>query len=475
MFDMGTGSVRKQIWGILTHKWALACFFMLGIMEVISASSSLWLVKIMEEITSGGDFFNYLILYLGSLLLPCVPWGFAFIFRTSWRQEAQRAFINAFVSSNRNHIGEWGNKGVREQKMSILTSEGPQAINQLIDYAFDVSSYSLSVFFNILALSIVVEPLFLVAFSISIIAVAIVIKWRRRAQRQLTQKALTARIDLGQSLLGAWDNVLIGNDYNFKIWLDRTQARTNRCLQKNVDLERFDQIMAIFVSLLTMIPALVVVVYFVMKNQHNTTALASFFVTVPILFLILSYTYQVLANFFRWGMHKSKLTAIYRSIQPCPKSQNEMIDKIKWSKIQYAKNESHSDKDFQGSRKFTPPSSLSSHHDLIQHISEPGRITLRGENGAGKSTTLMLIKKSLSEKAFLLPTHSQLSFSTETNKYSTGENLKNRLTEILDRVDVNVLLLDEWDANLDKENRERLSLLIDQIAEKKCVIEVRHR
>ncbi|MFN4175195.1 MAG: hypothetical protein ACK4HV_08850, partial [Parachlamydiaceae bacterium] len=291
----------------------------------------------MEEITSGGDFFNYLILYLGSLLLPCVPWGFAFIFRTSWRQEAQRAFINAFVSSNRNHIGEWGNKGVREQKMSILTSEGPQAINQLIDYAFDVSSYSLSVFFNILALSIVVEPLFLVAFSISIIAVAIVIKWRRRAQRQLTQKALTARIDLGQSLLGAWDNVLIGNDYNFKIWLDRTQARTNRCLQKNVDLERFDQIMAIFVSLLTMIPALVVVVYFVMKNQHNTTALASFFVTVPILFLILSYTYQVLANFFRWGMHKSKLTAIYRSIQPCPKSQNEMIDTIKWSKIQYAK------------------------------------------------------------------------------------------------------------------------------------------
>lgn len=472
---MGTVSVRKQILGLLTHKWALLCFLMLAIMEIISASSSLWLVKIMEEITSGNDFFSYLLLYLGSLLLPCVPWGFAFIFRTSWRQEAQRGFISAFVSSNRNQIGEWGNKGMREQKMSILTSEGPQAINQLIDYAFDVSSYSLSVLFNILALSVVVEPLFLVAFSISLVAVAVVIKLRRTAQRQLTQKALTARIDLGQSLLAAWDNVLLGNDYNFKLWQERTQQRTNRCLQKNVDLERFDQIMAIFVTLLTMIPALLVVLYFVVKHQNNTTALASFFVTIPILFLILSYTYQLLANFFRWGMHKSKLVAIYKAILPCQDSQADMVKKVKWAKIQYTKNESHSDKDFMGSRKFQPPETLSSHHDLIQHISEPGRITIRGENGSGKSTTLMLIKKSLSEKAFILPTHSQLNFSKETNKYSTGENLKNRLTEILDKVEVNVLLLDEWDANLDRENRERLSSLIDEIAEKKCVIEVRHR
>jgi ABC-type transport system involved in cytochrome bd biosynthesis fused ATPase/permease subunit len=87
----------------------------------------------------------------------------------------------------------------------------------------------------------------------------------------------------------------------------------------------------------------------------------------------------------------------------------------------------------------------------------------------------MLVKNSLSDRAFFLPTQNQLSFISETNKYSTGESLRNRLIEILERVDVDVLLLDEWDANLDKENQERLSLLIDQLAEKKCVIEVRHR
>ena len=69
----------------------------------------------------------------------------------------------------------------------------------------------------------------------------------------------------------------------------------------------------------------------------------------------------------------------------------------------------------------------------------------------------------------------QLNFSSETNKYSTGESLRKRLLEILDKVDVDVLLLDEWDANLDSENSEILSNLIDELSLKKCVIEVRHR
>ncbi len=121
------------------------------------------------------------------------------------------------------------------------------------------------------------------------------------------------------------------------------------------------------------------------------------------------------------------------------------------------------------------PRSISSYQELLDYTTRSGRVTLRGENGAGKSTLLMLIKNSLSDRAFFLPTQNQLSFTSETNKYSTGESLRNRLLEILERVDVDVLLLDEWDANLDKENQERLSLLIDELAEKKCVIEVRHR
>lgn len=123
----------------------------------------------------------------------------------------------------------------------------------------------------------------------------------------------------------------------------------------------------------------------------------------------------------------------------------------------------------------SPPQLIRSCHDLLQKASTSCRLTIRGDNGSGKSTMLMLVKKALEHRAFFLPTQNQLSFKGETHMHSTGEALKNRLAEIINMVDVDVLLLDEWDANLDKENQEGLSKLIDELAQKKCVIEVRHR
>lgn len=471
MFDTTSPKVRKQFFGLLTNRWALGCGLILIFQQMIEASSTFWLVRLIQNITSAQPFFHYLLLYLSALALPYVPWCLAFVIRISWKQEAQRSFINAFVSSNRNNIGEWNNKALREEKLSILTSESPTAINALIDYVFDLFSYTLSVIFNIIALSIVVEPLFAIAYCISVSAVILIMNIKRRAQRQLTKKALTARIDLTQSLLAAWDNVLLGNDYNFSLWQERTTQRLNRCLQKNVDLERFDQIMAIFVSLMTSIPSLLVVVYLVLKNQHDPVRLSSFVVTLPVLFLILSYTYQTLSLAFRWGMHKSKLVALFRAIQASKQASVYLERKVKWDKIKLIQSTATPDSKI----SLAKPKDLSGYSELIDHTAKSGRITLRGENGSGKSTLLMLVKDALKNRAFFLPTHNQLSFTSETNKYSTGESLKKRLVEILSKVDVDVLLLDEWDANLDQENQETLSNLIDEISEKKCVIEVRHR
>lgn len=476
MFYAASPQVKKQVYALINNKWAFGCLFALGIQQMIEASSALWLVNMMAKITSGQNFFPYLTLYLLSIALFYIPNGIAFILKTTWKQQAQRSFIHAFVHSNKNNLVEWNNKGLKEEKLSILTSEGPAAINALIDYVWDLGMYVLSVLFNILALSIVVEPLFALAYSFSLVCVLIVMKWNRRAQRQLTQKALTARVDLTQSLYASWDNILLGNAYNFGIWKDKTEQRLDRCLQRNVDLERFDQFLAIFVSLFTSVPSLCVVGYFMLLHRDDPVRLSAFVVVLPLLFNILSYTYQTLSLLFRWSMHHSKLTAIYKTIQPSKEFQNPLLKKVKWSKIQAQRNLQQ--EPFDSSippPPLLPPQSLISYNDLLAFTTSSGRVTLRGENGCGKSTALLLVKNALAHKAFFLPTHNQLSFISETNKYSTGESLRNRLLEILEKVHVEVLLLDEWDANLDAENKERLNQLIDELAVSKCVIEVRHR
>ncbi len=190
MFNTSSSKIRKQIWGLLTNRWACGCFALLTFQQVIEASATIWLVMMMKKIIVGEPFFPFLFLYLGSLALPYFPGCIALILKISWKQESQRSFINAFVASNRNQIGEWSNRGIKEEKLSILTAEGPTALHALIDYVYDLYAYVLSVFFNIFALSIVVEPLFGVAYSLSVLTVMFVMKVKSRIQRRLTQKAL---------------------------------------------------------------------------------------------------------------------------------------------------------------------------------------------------------------------------------------------------------------------------------------------
>lgn len=466
-----TSHVRKQVRGLLTNRWAIGVFSVMTLQQMIEASSTFWLVTLTMRITEGKSFFPFLLIYVASLLLPYIPNCIGLILKTSWKQEAQRSFIHTFVSSNKNKIGEWSNKGLKQEKLSILTSEGPSTLHAFIDYVWDLFTYVLSVLFNVLALAIVVEPLFLFSYVISICCVILVMKINRRTQRQLTQKALIARVDLCQSLLAAWDNVLLGNEYNFRLWNERTSQRLRRCLQRNIDVERFDQILAICVAIITSLASLGVMIYSMMQHQHDITRLTSYVVILPLLFMILSYTYQMLSLGFRWNMHRSKLRTIYRIIETTTDSPIALEKKVKWPKI----SATHSTAAPDSHVSLTIQRPVDSHLDLVQHSAQAGRLTLRGENGSGKSTALILVKNALSDRAFFLPTHTQLSFTSETNKYSTGESLRNRLMEILEKVDVDVLLLDEWDANLDSENQEKLGALIDELSRKKCVIEVRHR
>lgn len=477
MFNSNSSSIRSQLIGLLANRWAIACCSILAFQQVLEASSTYWLVKLMASITGGENFFPYLVLYLAALALPYIPWCWAFVLKITWKQEAQRSLTNAFIAANKNNIGEWSNKGLKEQKLSVLTSEGPATIHAFIDYIWDLTYDFLSVSLNILALAIVVEPLFALAYAFSIVFVIIIMKLKRRTQRQLTLKAMTARIDLCQSLLAAWDNVLLGNDYNFKLWEEKNTMRLNRCLQRNVALERFDQFLAIFVSLMTSIPCVIVVIYFILKHKNDLVILSSFIVILPILFQILSYTYLTLSLAFRWTMHRSKLTTVYKTIQGSKETHASLERKVKWGKMMFTNTfvDPMETSAPESSVSLAYPQPINSHQDLLKQTYRSGRVTVRGENGCGKSTALMLIKNALEKRAFFLPTHNQLSFLSETNKYSTGESLKNRLLEILEKVEADILLLDEWDANLDNENQEKLSKLINELSEKKCVIEVRHR
>jgi ABC-type transport system involved in cytochrome bd biosynthesis fused ATPase/permease subunit len=107
---------------------------------------------------------------------------------------------------------------------------------------------------------------------------------------------------------------------------------------------------------------------------------------------------------------------------------------------------------------------------------EPRRVTLRGRNASGKSTVLAMLAEATGEESFYLPTnYVDLAFATRgLGDRSDGARMLGVFQEISEITGLRYVLLDEWDANLDKENVALIDATIARLARHKVVVESRH-
>jgi Fe-S cluster assembly ATPase SufC len=104
-----------------------------------------------------------------------------------------------------------------------------------------------------------------------------------------------------------------------------------------------------------------------------------------------------------------------------------------------------------------------------------GRHTVRGPNGVGKSVSLALVKHQMGQHAYLLPASADLYLGIETRGFSSGQRTLAYLRTIFASPDLpKIILLDEWDAHLDNEFRDKVDQEIENISRSRVVIEVRH-
>lgn len=99
-----------------------------------------------------------------------------------------------------------------------------------------------------------------------------------------------------------------------------------------------------------------------------------------------------------------------------------------------------------------------------------GRYTVTGLNGSGKSSLLKLIKGSIDDSLLITP---ETSFMNLDRGLSTGQTKIRELENVLS-LSPPVLMLDEWDANLDEDNFRRIDQVLELASNEVVIIEVRH-
>lgn len=99
-----------------------------------------------------------------------------------------------------------------------------------------------------------------------------------------------------------------------------------------------------------------------------------------------------------------------------------------------------------------------------------GRWTVTGPNGSGKSTLLKIIKDSAADAILITP---ETYFLDAGSGLSTGQRRIKEIENVLSMAP-DILLLDEWDANLDEGNCGKIDRLLDEASRRMLIIEVRH-
>ena len=115
---------------------------------------------------------------------------------------------------------------------------------------------------------------------------------------------------------------------------------------------------------------------------------------------------------------------------------------------------------------------------LLPHEKLKGIYTVRGLNGSGKSLSLLKLKEKYSDAAYLLPAHHDLFVNFQT-QLSSGQLARKSIEWIRENTEslsksVRVLLLDEWNANLDSDNLSALEKVLLELSESFLIVEVRH-
>lgn len=429
------------------------------VMQVIVASSTIWLVQLIHAVQSGQNLWPDFGLFCLSLILPYFPGATALVVMNQWQMTTIKGFVEAFVERHKHQTPFWSSKNEKELRISLLTAEGQQTYNVFIEYIHRFASCALNVSLNLIVLAYLVEWKFIAGYLLSLFLALLLLKRANSKQSWLASQAQNARLEMGQSLLQAWDNVLLGNQYNYDLWRGTFISRLQMATELNVASSRYRQILSVAFAFLTLAPCFTIVAHSMWTQQANPLILSAFVVTLPRLFLILGFTHSLIDLFSEWSIQQSRLTGINQILTS---SMDVLLgDRIQWDKIIFAEN---------GSSK-----QAKSLAEIEGYLHKPCRVTLRGPNGCGKSSLLLLLKDQLQQRAFYLPSEDHLAFQFDGSALSTGQRLKKKLFELREKVDAEVLLLDEWDANLDAANQQEISGIIEQMSQIKAVLEIRHR
>jgi hypothetical protein len=456
-------NVWQLILALFRGKDTFRCFTFVLIQQIIVASSTVFIILLGKSIAEHNIAVMYLLFFILSLMVVYLPGVYSLIYLEKAKFGAFKKYISIFSESNKNYTSLLNNREYRKKNDPWLTNESFLVMNETSALFYEWISSGLNAFLNILVIGLVIEPMLFFAYIISFSLLYASVKISKNNIESSAVNFQKDRNLMNQSLLSGVDNILVANDKNLGLWTASFDKNINNTIKSAVSLTKKTNLYSSITMILALIPIAFVTLLFFYKNINNYALLTTLVVTLPRQIQIIQNIFSVFSHAMHWHGVRGKLKGLLRALSPMTDKTMDLRSKIKWDSLEIKYNNKRQD--------------VNGLEDFLKFLSplKSGRITMRAPNGSGKSVLFSLLKESLKNKAYLLPTSSDLIFESTSNKsVSHGEKTILILDEIHKDVHSKVLLLDEWDANLDIKNREIISEKINSMSNNTVIVETRH-
>lgn len=461
-------------------------FYIMLILMLIEASlhavTTFLVIEAGRDVARGhfvvGDLLWILAAESTAYVVGAVSWIFAE--RTGFL--AYGRYMLRFARDNREKTKLLGDKDARERIEPFLTGETFYVYFHLLYEIEGDLRILLALILNAIVLGTQIDSSLPLAY-LAVFAALFTMQWfmrKRVSDAYLENQRATNRMT-AQGYT-AWDNVFTGNRYNLRLWLDGFKTKLRGGLDAQITAVVTKEGLSAasgIVGLAIVFAAMAMVAYRDVGNLEVMIALAA---TLPRQIEMTKDVHTFTSGWNDLLAQWARLTGVTENFHPDPDP--DFDDRIKIEKLTLR----------EGGSAVTV-AKLDDAMSLV--MSQPtGRINVRGPNGAGKSTLLTSLKSAVKTRAYYWPTADRLSFAfaqgqdqVETDEdgdplpqsegkrpgFSSGERQLRALQEIVRHTDAPIYLLDEWDANLDPNNRAAADALVEELARRARVVEISHR
>ena len=403
-----------------------------------------------------------IIVFIGLYFLPYPITYLAALLKVMWKSDARKMFYQQVLIRTFGKINNTNDPLRRDEFSALISSNGQQIVSDVVDFLYSMTSMLASSGVSVLLISLYVLKGFYICYFISALLCAVVTYKMGHLQTDSAHQAEKAFNKFISTLPNSW----LANSLGEPVLMERHSAIFHRlwktyrgyALRATHTFQTFSLVQAVSIWG----PTTILIVY-QLKEMPLSNILA-FAVILPRITETLLDVSGIVSNFGQYLSLKGRINWLNETLNKQSQTNSEKHITFRKLKLVQIYQDKRNNLEF------------SSVKELFELLPPSGRFRLEGDNGAGKSTIMIILKSMFGDSALYVPAK-ELIFPIKYIGLSDGQRKQKDIQQLFKifASKKHVLLLDEWDTNLDLQNAQLVSKQIDELAQIILVIEVSHR